>query len=79
MPLPNEDTTPPVMNTYDVMQCPVQTAAGNNKGSDKSHDRALAGIVPFFQPFPYFRRLPKLVTGMSCLPLRERFCIPSHE
>jgi hypothetical protein len=35
MPLPSEETTPPVMKTYDVINRPV--AGGNNKGLDQKH------------------------------------------
>ncbi len=36
MPLPSEDTTPPVMNTYDVIEEPDKTAGGNDKGLEQS-------------------------------------------
>jgi len=35
MPLPSEETTPPVIKTYDVIDRPV--AGGNNKGLDQKH------------------------------------------
>jgi hypothetical protein len=43
MPLPSEETTPPVINTYDVIDRPV--AGGNNKGLDQKHR------VPRFDAF----------------------------
>jgi len=33
--LPSEETTPPVIKTYDVIDRPV--AGGNNKGLDQKH------------------------------------------
>jgi hypothetical protein len=37
IPLPSDETTPPVIKTYDVIDWPV--AGGNNKGLDQKHLR----------------------------------------
>jgi hypothetical protein len=49
MPLPREDTTPPVIKTYDVMDSPV--VGGNNKGLDQKH--LARDPVLFSNPWKY--------------------------
>ena len=47
MPLPNDDTTPPVMNTYEVILsvCFLVRDAENEKGLDSKRRRLLRALV----------------------------------